>query len=995
MLSTQYNPSEIESKWQAEWEKSGIYKALDNSSASAKPKYYVLFEFPYPSGERLHVGHGRSYSALDALARKKRMQGYNVLLPMGWDAFGLPAENYAIKMKTTPQEVVPQNIARAKKQAQSWGLSVDWSREVNTTDPNYYHWTQWIFLKMFERGLAYSAELPVNWCPNCKIGLANEEVVGGNCERCGTATERRNVRQWVLRITDYADRLIDDLELVDYLPKIKAQQVNWIGRSMGTNIRFPLASSSSFPTSSIDVFTTRADTIYGVTAIVVAPEHPIVASLLENNKKQITNNKSISSYTQVVADYVESSRRKSEMERTDLSKEKTGVFTGLYCRNPITKEEIPVWVGDYVIGSYGGGAVMVVPAHDARDFEFAKKYSLPIKQVIAKETAVARSYLMGGQEISDADLTSIGVRVITKHESGSRELEIPLNIVISYEKLVTSKLAAGFWNEYVGQETVFIFKDKSGKVTRLVLTAETAKEIDRLAAEYNGEGWTAYSSVWGWLADNDWYRPLIASTDYGVLINSGPYNRLSSEEAMEKVTVDLAKLNAGGPAKHFHLRDWVFSRQHYWGEPIPLIHCPKCGVVPVPEDQLPVVLPELKHYEPTGNTESPLAAVSEWVNVTCPKCGGPAKRDTDTMPNWAGSNWYYLGYVVAKELRNKKQETINKNYSSSNSSFSFSSSSSENIFSQNKELLKYWLPVDLYNGGMEHTTLHLLYSRFVYKFLFDLGVVPGPEPYAKRRSHGTVLSYDGEKMSKSRGNVINPDDIVQEFGADTFRVYEMFMGPFDQAIAWNQQGVVGVNKFLHRVWKLIFPVAVVTSTPKFDPAHYGVSATTAPSDSVADRVSVLLNNLVKKVSEDLSEDTLKFNTAVAAFMSFINEVEPSSAKASEGLTKEQKEIFLRLLAPFAPHIAEELWHLLGHKDSIHSAAWPTFDTSLKDTSKVTVVVQINGKVRGQIELMAEESQQQESVTAAAKEQAHVKELLAGQEIKKTIFVPGKLINFVV
>jgi len=830
-MESQYNPKEIEPKWQKIWEEAGLNKALNDSP---KPKAYVLFEFPYPSGDRLHTGHGRSYCALDALARKKRMQGFNVLLPMGWDAFGLPAENYALKLKTTPQKTVPQNIANAKAQVKSWGLSVDWDREVNTTDPAYYKWTQWIFLKMYEKGLAYSADLPINWCPKCKIGLSNEEVVDGRCERCGTATEHRNVRQWVLKITAYAERLLNDLDTVDYLPKIAAQQRHWIGKSKGSSVNFLLSrpSSPSDPDTPISVFTTRVDTIYGVTAVVVSPEHPLIAGIIDTNP--------------AVKDYVIASKKKSELERTELSKEKTGVFTGLYVKHPLTNEDIPVWVGDYVVGNYGGGAVMVVPAHDQRDFEFAEKYGLEIKPVVG-----------------------------------------------------------------VGSP-------------------------DPSAPTVNGRGNPAPTGT------NDVF------VDYGVLVNSGIYSGLSSEEAITKITAELTAKNLGQETVHYHLRDWIFSRQHYWGEPIPLIHCDNCGVVPVPEADLPVILPEVANYEPSGTGESPLANIDSWVKVPCPKCGGSAKRDTDTMPNWAGSNWYFARYC---DPRNDK------------------------VFADTS-LLKKWLPVDVYNGGMEHTTLHLLYSRFVYKFLYDIGVAPTPEPYLKRRSHGMVLSYDGEKMSKSRGNVINPDDIVSEYGADTFRMYEMFMGPFDQAIAWNPQGVVGVNKFLHRVWRLV-------GVGRDRPANSG-DPRVAPTG-----VAVLLNNLIFKIDSDLHEDTMKFNTAVAAFMTFLNEVE------GVDLSQPQKETFLKLLAPFAPHMTDELWSHLGHKTSIHLEPWPAFDSKLVDESAVTIIIQINGKVRGKIEIARADSSNQALVTANALEMPKIREILGEAIPKKVVFVAGKLVNVVV
>jgi len=616
-----YNPQKIEKKWQDYWEKNKFWQAEDFSK---KPKSYILIEFPYPSGEGLHVGHIRGYTALDVIARKKRMEGYNVLYPIGWDAFGLPTENYAIKKGVHPREVTKKNITNFKRQIKSLGLSFDWSREINTTDSKYYKWTQWIFLQLFKKGLAYQAEIPINWCPSCKIGLAHEEVVEGKCERCGKKVKQKEIKQWMLKITKYADRLIEDLEKVDYLDKIKAQQIDWIGRSYGTEIDFKIKDSPEI----IKVFTTRVDTLFGVTAIVLAPEHPLVKELV---KKE---------HLKEVEKYIKKSQEKTEFERTKLEKEKTGVFTGSYCLNPANNEEVSIWLGDYVVATYGGGAVMIVPAHDKRDFDFAKRYSLEIREVIT-----------GGD--------------------------------ISKEAFV----------------------------------------------------------------------------DYGKLINSDRFNELTSQEAIEKITHWLEKEKSGRKTVHYKLRDWIFSRQHYWGEPIPVIHCEKCGPVPVPEKELPVELPYIEKYQPTGTTESPLAAIEEWVKVRCPKCGGKAKRETDTMPNWAGSNWYYIRYCDPKndkELAGPKK-------------------------------LKYWLPVDWYNGGMEHTNLHLLYSRFIYKFLYDIKAAPTPEPYQKRTSQGTVLAEDGRKMSKSFGNVINPDDIVKEYGTDPLRVYEMFMGPFEQAIAWSSK----------------------------------------------------------------------------------------------------------------------------------------------------------------------------------------------------------------
>jgi leucyl-tRNA synthetase len=815
-----YSPQKIERKWQSYWEKHDFYQTEDFSK---KPKYYILIEFPYPSGEGLHVGHCRSYSAMDTIARKKRMEGFNVLYPIGWDAFGLPTENYAIRTGIHPRVATEENISNFKRQLKSLGLSFDWSREINTTNPKYYKWTQWIFLKLFEKGLAYQAEIPINWCPQCKIGLADEEVIEGKHERCGEKVIQKKLKQWMLKITKYADRLIEDLEKVNYLERIKAQQIDWIGRSEGTEIKFQIPNSKF----QIEIFTTRADTIFGVTAIVVAPEHEIISNL----KSKILN-------LLEVEDYIKKSQEKTEFERTQLEKIRTGVpLKGIYAINPINNEKTPIWVGDYVVGTYGGGAVMVVPAHDKRDYDFAIKYNLPIRQVVSPIDA-----------------------------------------------------------------------DKDADSCRL-------------------EG---------------------AFVDYGVLVNSGEFSGLSSKKAIEKITDWLEKKGFGRKSVQYKLRDWVFSRQHYWGEPIPIIHCQKCGAVPVSEKDLPVELPYVERYEPTGTGESPLAAITDWVNTKCPKCGGLAKRETDTMPNWAGSNWYFTRYCDPKN--DKKLADLKK--------------------------LKYWLPVDWYNGGMEHTTLHLLYSRFIYKFLYDIGTAPTPEPYQKRTSHGMVLAEDGRKMSKSFGNIINPDDIVKEYGGDTLRVYEMFMGPFDQTIAWSAQGVKGVFRFLNRVWKLVFESK---NNPKGQ--AYGAS------EKSSQKTIKEIHKLNKKVSEDL--EATKFNTAIAGFMEFLNF---AFLQKSE-LGKEVIERFLILLSPFAPHITEELWQQLGYKDSIHKQKWPKYDSELIKEEMITLIIQVNGKVRDKIEVEADISEEKAKKLAISSQK--VQKWISGKEIKKIIFVPGKLINIVV
>jgi leucyl-tRNA synthetase len=796
-----YNPQEIEPKWQKIWEEKNLYLAEDFSDRS---KSYILIEFPYPSGQGLHVGHARSYYALDAVARKKRMEGRNVLFPIGWDAFGLPAENYAIKMGVHPKETTADNIANYKRQLKSLGLSFDWSREINTTDPEYYKWTQWIFLKLFEKGLAYQAEMPVNWCPSCKIGLANEEVVGGNCERCGSQVEKKTLKQWMLKITAYADRLIDDLKKVDFPEKVKLQQINWIGKSYGTEVDFKVEDSDEV----IRVFTTRADTLFGVTAVVLAPENPLAEKLIKAD------------YKVAAEKYISEAKKKSDFERTKTEKEKTGVFTGSCCFNPASLEKVPIWIGDYVVASYGGGAVMVVPAHDKRDYDFAKKYGLQIKEVVS------------GGDIS-----------------------------------------------------------------------------------------------------ND------AFVDYGILVNSGEFNGLPSKEAIEKIAESLEKKALGRKTVQYKLRDWVFSRQHYWGEPIPIIHCQKCGRVPVPEKDLPVELPFVEKYQPTGTGESPLAAIPEWVNVKCPKCQGPARRETDTMPNWAGSNWYFMRY---SDPKNDKALA-------------------------DKDKLGYWLPVDWYNGGFEHTTLHLLYSRFIYKFLYDINVAPGPEPYQRRTSHGIVLAEDNRKMSKSFGNVINPDDIVREYGADTLRLYEMFMGPFDQAIAWSTNGMKGCYRFLEKTWKLV--------------------SGSEPSRESSQEIINALHKLNKKVDEDVED--AKFNTIIAAFMEFINLCQENKGKVGRDST----ERFLVLLSPFAPHVAEELWQRLGHEESIFQQKWPKAEAEFLKEESMTLIIQVNGRVRDRVAVKVDVSEEEARKLAISREK--VKNWISGKKIKKVIFVPGRLINIVI
>ena len=799
-MSQVYNPKVIEKKWQKIWDEKKAFAATDDYS---KPKYYALVEFPYPSGQGLHVGHPRPYTALDIVARKRRMQGYNVLYPMGWDAFGLPTENFAIKNKIHPKIVTKNNVERFKNQLHSLGYSFDWDREVNTTDPNYYKWTQWIFLKLFKAGLAYKTEMPINWCTSCKCGLANEEVVNGVCERCGSEVVRKVKSQWMLKITAYADKLIDDLDSVDYIERVKVSQKNWIGRSNGAEVEFSLKDKEE----KLKIYTTRPDTLFGVTYMVVSPEHPY----LDKFKDEIKN------YDEIVA-YREQAAKKSDFERTELAKEKTGVqIDGLSAINPVNGKEIPIWVSDYVLMSYGTGAIMAVPGHDTRDWEFAKKFGLPIVEVIA-----------GG-------------------------------------------------------------------------------DVDK-------EAFTDVAT--------------------GTLVNSGFLTGMSVEEAKKAIVEWLEKEGCGVPKRNFKLRDWVFSRQRYWGEPIPIVKCPKCGYVPLDESELPLELPDVENYEPTDNGESPLAKMREWVETTCPCCGGPAERETDTMPQWAGSSWYFLRYT----------DPNNENELAS------------------QEALNYWMPVDWYNGGMEHTTLHLLYSRFWHKFLYDEGIVPCPEPYQKRTSHGMILGSNGEKMSKSRGNVVNPDDIVNEFGADTLRTYEMFIGAFDASAAWSEEGVRGCRRFLDRVWKLQDMVTEETGYSK--------------------DLEIRIHQTIKKVSSDY--ENLKYNTAIAAMMSLINDFYKKGS-----VTRDEFKTQITLLNPVAPHITEELWEIMNYGGMLYETAWPEYDEAKTVEDTVEIGVQVNGKVRATVKLAKDASK--EEALAAGKEA--VKDRLT-DNIVKEIYVPGKIINIV-
>ena len=797
-----YDYTAIEHKWQDAWDEAKAFRAENKYD---KPKYYALVEFPYPSGQGLHVGHPRPYTAMDIVARKRRMQGYNVLFPMGWDAFGLPTENYAIKNHVHPEEVTRQNIARFKSQLRSLGLSFDWDREVNTTDPSYYKWTQWIFLQLYKHGLAYKTTMPVNWCTSCKCVLANEEVVNGVCERCGSPVIRKEKSPWTPRTTEYAQRLLDDLDQVDYIDRVKTQQRNWIGRSTGAEVLFDTTEGDT-----LKIYTTRPDTLFGATYMVISPEHPYIdkwADKLANLAE--------------VREYQQQSARKSDFERTELVKDKTGVrLDGVWGINPVNDTKIPIFVSDYVLMSYGTGAIMAVPAHDTRDWEFATKFGLPIIEVV-----------------------------------------------------------------------------KGGDVTKEAFT----------------------------------------DCDTGVMVNSGFLDGLTVEEAKKKIVEWLEEHKKGETKVNFKLRDWVFSRQRYWGEPIPLVYCEKCGWVPVPEDQLPLRLPEVESYEPTENGESPLAKMTDWVNTTCPHCGGPAKRETDTMPQWAGSSWYFLRYC---DPHNDKELA-------------------------SKEALEYWMPVDWYNGGMEHTTLHLLYSRFWHKFLYDIGVVPQAEPYRKRTSHGMILGEGGEKMSKSRGNVINPDDIVRDYGADTMRLYEMFLGDFEKAAPWSQNAVKGCRRFLERVWALYDEVQ--------------------PGDTYSAKNEGAMHKTIKKVTEDI--ENLKFNTAIAALMSLLNTF------GDNGVNQAEYQTFITLLDPFAPHICEELNERMGGKEMLVHAAWPTYEESKTVDATVEIAVQINGKVKTTIQVGAEE--EQESIREKAMAEPKIAGALQGMQVVKVIVIPGRIVNIVV
>ena len=959
-----YNHLKIEKKWQSEWEKKKIYFA---SSKSKKPKFYTLVEFPYPSGDGLHVGHPRSYVGMDIISRKKRMDGYNVLYPMGWDAFGLPTENFAIKTGKQPKVITKKNTDTFRKQAKSLGISFDWSREINTTDPDYYRWTQWIFLQFFKKGLAYKAKSEINWCPKDKIGLANEEAVGGICDRCGTQTIKKEKEQWMLAITKYADRLDKDLDLVDYPERVKLSQRNWIGKSEGSEIEFKTSINRN-----IKVFTTRADTLFGVTYVVLAPEHPNIGEFLVQSKNMAE-----------VSLYIRNVKSKTEIERTAEDKEKTGVeLKGIKAINPANGEEIPVWVADYVLAGYGTGAVMAVPAHDERDFIFAKKYNLPIKRVV--EPIFIQTEGDGAVRENLPFIKRNAICAIVRNPKTDKYLctswknyhmhglvtggvddgEDPINAALREIQEET-----GYKNvKLVNDPNFFLHSQFFHRVKKenrwarfqyffFELINEEQDPISEKESALHEVIWktkdeikTFFTVIEGQFTHNFINNPDYIYTGEGLLHNSLKFDDLESEEARKKIT----EFVDGKIVTKFKLRDWVFSRQRYWGEPIPIINCEKCGLVAVPDKSLPIKLPEVKSYKPTDTGESPLAGISKWVNVKCPKCGGKAKRETDTMPNWAGSSWYYLRYTDPKN----KKEFASKNN------------------------LKYWTPVDWYNGGMEHTTLHLLYSRFWHKFLYDLKLVPTVEPYKKRTSHGMILGAGGVKMSKSLGNVVNPDEIVKIYGADTLRVYEMFMGPFEEAAVWNTDSIIGARRFIEKVWRIGEKVLKQKNSSGLTLPGVLGGAHIVQNYSI----SKLLNKTIKKVGEDI--EAMRFNTAISAMMILATEMEKS-----ETVSKENYKKFLQILAPFAPHVTESIWQSLGEKKSINISSWPEYDKKLIKDEEIKIVVQVNGKVRA--EMMIEVDADDEKVKNLAKIDASILKFIEGKEIKKIIYVKNRLVNIVV
>jgi len=908
-------------KIQAFWKENKVFKTPNKSSNN----YYCLDMFPYPSGDGLHVGHVKGYSASDIISRYAKMKGMNVLHPMGWDAFGLPAENYAIKMGQHPEEAVNKNIIKFKNQLQSLGYCYDWSREINTTDPKYYKWTQWIFLKLFERGLAYETRAPINFCPSCKTGLANEEVISGLCERCSTKVEKKNIRQWVLKITAYADRLLEDLDDLDWPEPIKLMQKNWIGKSEGSSIDFGIVDKKANKIDTVSVFTTRADTLFGCTYVVLAPDSDLTHRL----KAKSSNPEEINSYIELI-------KNKSDLERTDLTKDKTGVCVeGVWAINPINNEKIPVFVADYVLGHYGTGAVMAVPAHDERDFEFALKYNLPITSVI-KPQNTTKSVVVGPsveEGFKDSLKTAKIDFCIGTSSNGREHIRVTLtdNKIDEYAKLVQKFIKEKWWVETVGTKNLFITKEKIIEefFSKGQEVFKLCKKLEPLVREDK--------NIWEMLGTNKHYKDLVCYIKKGTLYNSGEFNGLDSITAKTRITKKLKNKKCGDFAINYKLRDWIFSRQRYWGEPIPVIHCEKCGIVPVPEKQLPVELPNIEKYEPSGTGESPLVNVPEWVNVKCPKCDGNAKRETNTMPQWAGSCWYYLRFIDPTENKTLCTKTAEKSF----------------------------MPVDLYIGGAEHAVLHLLYARFWHKVLFDIGSVSGKEPFRKLRNVGLILAADGQKMSKSRGNVINPSEIINKFGADSLKMYEMFIGPFDQPAIFNTNGLIGVKKFLDKV---------IESFDKRHSEHDIIKKGTT-----SQKLSSLTFSITNKIEK------MAFNTAVSDFMKFSNEVSLTS------LDDNQWKTFLKLLAPFASHTAETLWLELGEKESIFLNSWPKKE-KIEDQNTI-YIVQVNGKRITQIVLALE--LKADDVEAVALGNAVVKKSLKQKNIKRVVFIKNKVINFVI
>ncbi len=941
-----YDHVAIEKKWQERWKKDDTYRTTEDPQ---KEKKFVLDMFPYPSGEGLHVGHPKGYIATDIYSRHMRMRGFSVLHPMGWDAFGLPAENYALKHKTHPRRAVEENIATFKQQLAEIGFDYDWSREINTTDPSYYHWTQWIFLKMLEHGLAYQSNEPINWCPSCMTGLANEDLDGAVCERCGTPVVKKNLPQWVLKITDYADRMLADLDTLNWPEHIKEAQRNWIGRSEGAEIEFPVSGGEK-----IIVFTTRPDTLFGATYLVLAPEHALVEKLISAGS--VTN-------ADAVRAYIKTAETRTEIERGAEGKEKTGVkLEGVTATNPATKEEVPVYVADYVLGGYGTGAIMAVPAHDERDFEFAQKMGLVIRQVVVQQ--YIQTTEPGAYKPGESIFEKQGIIAVIKHWKEDKYLGLKWKKV-AWGTFLTGGVDEGMTPEEtvlkeIKEETGFVHahivkklglvdglfyhvpKEKNQLVHAHVFSVELSNDemvaVDPEEAEKHDLVWLTPDELKTFLTPETHQYSLrllqhgfTPNTDAGSLINSGEFTGKNSAQAKWEITDAVG----GTRVTRYKLRDWVFSRQRYWGEPIPVIHCPKDGAVPVPYEDLPVLLPEVESYEPTGTGESPLAAISEWVNTACPKCGGPAKRETNTMPQWAGSSWYYLRFM---DPHNNEQ-----------------------LVSAKRE--KYWAPVDVYVGG-DHAVRHLIYARFWHKFLYDISVATTPEPFARLEFLGFILAEDGRKMSKRFGNVINPTEVVAEYGADAFRTYEMFMGPFENTTAWSTASIAGTARFIDRLWRL---EEMVTDEP-------------VPA------LNCLLHETIHKIGNDI--EAFKFNTAVSQMMIFLNAVEKEGA-----IGKDQWLAYVRLLAPFAPHITEELWERAGEIGSIHLALWPAYDESLLVANTCEVTVQVNGKRRGSVTLTAEAPEA--DAVAAARALPTVVTALHGNEPKRVVYVPGKILNLVV